>query len=303
MKITLILIFCIYSNLFANDITPIPENIEFDKKKATLGFELFTDARLSKDDSIACINCHNVFTNGADSQKISTGGFLNTPTIFNARYNFVQTFSGEAKTLQEHVHVAISNPHEMNYSMEEVVKKFRKIPQVVIKFNNVYKDGITAQNISDALLEFQKSLVTPNSPFDKYLKGDEDAIAEEQKDGYALFKDVGCISCHNGVNVGSNMYQKLGIMFAYKTQSNLKGRYEFTNKIKDIDYYKVPTLRNIEHTAPYLHDGSEENLDSVIKNMALNQLGVVLSSDQVHKIRLFLNSLTGEKPHFLQEMK
>lgn len=306
MKITPILIFTICINIFANDITPIDENSPFDKKKALLGYELFNDERLSKDNTLACINCHNIFTNGADSTQFSYGidakeGFLNTPTLFNARFNFVQTFSGKSKTLHEHVSVALSE--ELEYSLQEVVKKFRNTPAIVVRFSEVYKDGINEKNIASAIAEFQKSLFTPNSPFDRYLKGDENAITKEQKDGYELFKDIGCISCHNGVNVGSNMYQKLGSMFAYKLHSNFKGRYEVSKNEKDKEYYKVPTLRNIELTAPYLHDGSEENLSAVVKSMALNQLGTVLSDENVRKVTLFLHSLTGEKPPFLRELK
>jgi cytochrome c peroxidase len=308
MKRLPLIITFVFMTLYAGAITPIPQNIDVNILKAQLGKDLFLDTRLSKNNTIACINCHNIYENGANITRFSFGingteGELNTPTVFNSHFNFVQTYSGSAKNLAEQVHIPISNPIEMNSSMDEVVKKLRKIPELVVKFGDVYRDGLNEKNIADAIAEFEKALTTPNSPFDRYLRGESDAITQTQKDGYDLFQKFGCVSCHNGMNVGGNMYQKLGLMLPYTSKVSSKGRYNVTKRERDLYLFKVPSLRNIELTSPYLHDGSKESLDQVVKDMARHQLGVILSDDEVSKIASFLCSLTGEKPKILEELK
>ncbi|MFT5661839.1 MAG: cytochrome c peroxidase, partial [Sulfurimonas sp.] len=161
-------------------------------------------------------------------------------------------------------------------------------------FKKIYKDGITKENIVDAIAEFEKTLTTPNAPFDKYLLGNEDAITQKQKDGYKIFKSKGCISCHHGINIGGNLYNKFGLM--KDAQSKRLGKYDVTKKEADKYYFKVPSLRNIQKTAPYLHDGRYTNLEDVVKFMAYYQLARTMSDEEVDKIVAFLHSLNGEIP-------
>ena len=156
-------------------------------------------------------------------------------------------------------------------------------------------------SIIDAIVEFEKALVTPNSKFDKYLLGNEDILSSDEKEGFTLFKDLGCISCHNGVNIGGNLFQKMGIVKEYKTSNNNLGRYNVTKEISDKYYFKVPSLRNIEYTAPYLHDGSEYSLKNVIRIMLDYQVGFDISNDEIKKIELFLKTLSGETPAIMND--
>ena len=299
LKIIFILFFNII--LFSKEpITPIPLEIEFDKEKANLGKELFFDPILSKDNTISCHSCHILEQGGDDNLQFSFGvdgkvGNMNSPTVFNSTFNFVQFWDGRAKNLQEQVQGPITNEVEMAHTFEEIIKILNNT-EYKEKFRKIYKDWVTKNNITDSLAQFQKTLITPNSPFDKYLRGDKNAISKEQKQGYELFKNQGCIACHHGVNVGGNLYAKFGLIS--KLQSDSKGRYEVTKNELDKYYFKVPTLRNIELTSPYLHDGRIEELEDVVKFMAHYQLGKSLSEEEVKKIVLFLKSLTGDLKYY-----
>jgi cytochrome c peroxidase len=289
------------SLLFAKEpITPIPLEIKFDKEKANLGKELFFDTILSKDNTISCHSCHILEQGGDDNLQFSFGvggkvGNINAPTVFNSTFNFVQFWDGRAKDLQEQALGPITNEVEMAHTFEELIVILNNTDYKE-KFKKIYKDGITKDNITDSLAQFQKTLITPNSPFDKYLRGDKNAISKEQKQGYELFKNQGCIACHHGVNVGGNLYAKFGLIS--ELQSDSKGRYEVTKNELDKYYFKVPTLRNIELTSPYLHDGRIEELEEVVKFMAHYQLGKSLSEEEVNKIVLFLKSLTGDLKYY-----
>lgn len=299
LKIIFILFFNII--LFSKEpITPIPLEIEFDKEKANLGKELFFDPILSKDNTISCHSCHILEQGGDDNLQFSFGvdgkvGNMNSPTVFNSTFNFVQFWDGRAKNLQEQAQGPITNEVEMAHTFEEIIKILNNT-EYKEKFRKIYKDGVTKNNITDSLAQFQKTLITPNSPFDKYLRGDKNAISKEQKQGYELFKNQGCIACHHGVNVGGNLYAKFGLIS--KLQSDSKGRYEVTKNELDKYYFKVPTLRNIELTSPYLHDGRIEELEDIVKFMAHYQLGKSLSEEEVKKIVLFLKSLTGDLKYY-----
>lgn len=277
-------------------ITPIPLDISVNTQKANLGKELFFDTILSKDNTLSCHSCHLLNQGGEDNLQFSVGidgkvGNINAPTILNSTFNFVQFWNGRAKNLQEQAMGPITNPIEMGHSFEELIKKLEKTPYKQ-KFDSIYKDGITPFNLTDAIAEYEKTLITPNAPFDKYLNGDENAISNETKQGYELFKTQGCIACHHGVNVGGNLYAKFGVIS--QLQSDSKGRYEVSKNELDEYYFKVPTLRNIELTAPYLHDGRIDNLEDTVKFMAHYQLGKSLTQEDVEKIVLFLKSLTGK---------
>ncbi|MFV7790490.1 cytochrome-c peroxidase [Aliarcobacter lanthieri] len=291
----LVIFFSIY--LYSNEpIKPIPLEINLDVKKVNLGKELFFDTSLSRTNTISCHSCHNLEQGGVDNLQFSFGvdgkiGNINTPTVFNSTFNFVQFWNGRAKNLKEQVHGPITNPVEMDISFEELIEKIRTT-KYENKFKEIYQDGITKDNISDAIAEYEKSLITPNSPFDKYLRGDENAISNKAKNGYKLFKEQGCIACHHGVNIGGNLYSKFGTLIDIESDS--KGRFEVTNNEIDKYYFKVPTLRNIELTFPYLHNGSIDNLEDTVKFMANYQLGQSLTQDEINNIVAFLLSLTGE---------
>lgn len=289
--------------LYANNITPIPLHVDdIDKSKARLGKKLFFDPILSRDGTVACVNCHLLELGGSDNLKFSIGidgqlGSINSPTVLNSRYNFVQFWDGRAKNLKEQVEGPVENPVEMGHSFEKLVKKL-KSTKYNKNFKKIYKDGITKENIADAIAEYEKTLITPNAPFDKYLRGDKNAISKKAKRGYELFKKEGCIACHNGVNIGGNLYSKFGF-FQEEHGDNL-GRYNVTKNPEDKFVFKVPSLRNIEKTAPYLHDGRFETLKEVTQNMMNYQLGRIAKNEDIDSIVEFLKTLNGELIDFEQ---
>jgi len=282
-------------------ITPIPDKIEYDAKKASLGEKLFFEKALSLDKSVSCNSCHDLQTSGSDNLEGSIGvggkvGQVNSPTVYNSTFNFVQFWNGRAKNLKEQAKGPIVNPIEMANSANNAVKSISSIGEYKREFSKLYKDGVTFENIADAIAEFEKTLITPNSKFDRYIKGDKQALSAAEKNGYELFKNKGCISCHNGVNMGGNMFQKIGVMVQYKDPKKISGRFEISKKNSDKDMFKVPSLRNVELTAPYFHNGLVKNLEEAVKLMGYHQLGIKLKDNEVAKIVLFLKTLTGKKP-------
>ena len=297
MKKAIFSIFVVSIFLLADGITPIPLKVtDVNPKKVSLGHKLFFDPILSGNDTVACVNCHILSDGGDDNRRFSIGidgqlGNINSPTVYNARYNFAQFWNGRAKSLKEQAFGPIENPIEMGNNFPNLIKTLKK-SSYKQEFNAVYKDGITKQNIVDAIAEYEKTLITPNSPFDKYLRGDKDALNPIQKEGYELFKSKGCISCHNGINIGGNLYAKFGVFEDAKSKS--LGRYEVTKNKLDKYFFKVPTLRNIARTSPYLHDGRYNTLDGVVRFMLEHQLGRKAKKSDVHKIVAFLLSLNGK---------
>ncbi|WP_086267979.1 cytochrome-c peroxidase [Campylobacter devanensis] len=280
-------------------ITPIPDSIPYNKEKAMLGKQLYMDTTLSADGKVSCNTCHDTKTFGVDNQVFSTGinGVMdtpfNSPTTFNAAFNFVQFWNGRAKDLADQARSPFTNPQEMGLNDEaEVIKIIEQNPDYKAKFNKIYGE-INMDNITDAIAEFEKTLITPNAPFDRYQKGDENAISEAAKRGWNAFKTNGCVACHQGQNIGGTMYQKIGIFEPYPNQENL-GRYEITKVESDKMVFKVPSLRNVAKTAPYYHDGSIPTLDACVQFMAYYQLGKFLDQQTVEDIVAFLESLTGE---------
>ncbi|RLA69397.1 MAG: cytochrome B6 [Epsilonproteobacteria bacterium] len=283
---------------FSEAIEPIPFKATYDKKIAALGKQLFFDPILSKDGTVSCTSCHFLESGGDDNLKFSFGingqeGAINSPTVYNAVYNFRQFWDGRAKDLAEQAIGPIENPVEMGNNFENLIQtldtsKYKK------QFDALYPDGITKQNIVHAIAEYEKALITPNAPFDQYLRGDKAAISPKAKEGYALFKSKGCIACHHGQNIGGNLYNKFGVI--ENAKSSDLGRYNITKKERDKYFFKVPSLRNISQTAPYFHDGRTSSLTEVVKFMARYQLGQPITKDEVGKIVTFLNSLTGEIP-------
>lgn len=306
LKLFYIFIFSLLSSfLYANElITPIPLDVQYDKKKANLGKKLYHDTRLSIDDTISCASCHILSEGGDDNLSVAVGvegqtGTRNSPTVLNSRYNFVQFWDGRAKDLQEQAEGPVLNPIEMNSNFKQVIAKLSQDIEYKTLFDEIYEDGITMLNITDAIAEFEKALVTPNSRFDQYLRGNENILSDEEKQGYELFKSYGCISCHNGINIGGNLFQKIGIVKNFTSPPHEFGRFNVTKKEKDKLVFKVPSLRNIELTAPYFHDGSIHTLDDAVLKMIDHQVGVVLQANDVDKIVAFLKTLTGESPKIM----
>ena len=264
------------------------------------------DTALSGDGTVSCATCHMLEHGGAEPRKTSTGiggqvGPINSPTVLNSSYNFVQFWDGRAKDLQEQAAGPVENPAEMGAKWPDVVERLNKNEEYATAFTKLYQDGITKDNATDAIAEYEKSLITP-SRFDAYLKGDDAAITDAEKKGYATFKEVGCTACHSGILAGGSMFQKLGLVKDYFkdrgteiTEADL-GRYNVTKKDQDKHFFKVPTLRNVELTSPYLHDGSRATLEETVKVMGTYQLGRDLTDAQVNSIVTFLKSLTGTLP-------
>lgn len=287
-------------------IEPIVEKRDYNLEKALLGKRLFFEKRLSSDDTISCASCHAIEHGGDDGRDFSIGvnnqkSTINSPTILNSKYNFAQFWDGRARTLEDQVSGPIHNPIEMNSSLDDVITKLKKDEFYKKQFAKLYKDGMTKKNLVDAIAQFERALITPNSRFDKYLKGDKSALTQDEIDGYELFKSNGCISCHNGINIGGNLFQKMGILKEYKTTSKNLGRYEVTKQEEDKNYFKVPTLRNINKTAPYFHDASAKSLTDAVSIMIEYQLGIEPVECEVEKIVKFLRTLDGEIPKIMDK--
>ena len=292
-------IFLLQSMVYAELITPIPLSMDVDKAKVSLGKKLFSDPILSKDGTISCAHCHDLQNGGDDGLKFSFGiggkqGVINSPTVYNAVFNFRQFWNGRAKDLKEQVLGPLVNPVEMGHTFDGAVNALKKNADYKKIFQQIYLDGVTTENLADAIAEFEKTLITPNAPFDRYLKGDTEAINAKTKKGYDLFISKGCIICHNGINVGGNSYNQFGVYS--KVKSKNLGRYLVTQKEEDKNVFKVPSLRNVALTAPYMHDGRFETLKSSVAFMTKYQLGMLISDEEIEYMVAFLHALTGEIP-------
>lgn len=295
-RLILILFIIIITNVYSGNITPIPQKINYNLKKALLGKKLFNEKILSLDNSISCATCHLLDQGGDDNLRVSIGvngskGTLNAPTVLNAVFNFRQSWDGRSKNLEEQAKNPIENPIEMAHNFTNLIKVLNNT-KYKSKFKKIYKNGITRDNITNAIAEYEKTLITPDSKFDKFLNGDINAINEFEKNGYELFKNKGCIACHHGINIGGNLYNKFGAIIDIDSK-NL-GRYNVTKNESDKYYFKVPTLRNIELTAPYFHDGRYNDLRKTVETMSLIQLGRPISKLEIDNIVAFLKTLTGK---------
>jgi len=284
-------------------IRPISPPEDLSKNKIALGHSLFNDVRLSGDNSVSCATCHDVKNGGDDGRKTSLGsgsqiGGLNSPTVLNSSLSIAQFWDGRVATLAEQVPEPIHNPIEMNSNWVDVIAKLKLDRAFVARFNETFRQGITKESIVEAIVSYEEALITVDSPFDQYLRGDDSAISADAHAGYELFKSIGCISCHQGQAVGGNMFQEFGIMGDYfaqfdETSQVDDGRINFTKRDVDLHRFKVPSLRNVEETAPYFHNGSAKTLDEAIRIMAEYQLGESVTDENVKQIKAFLNSLTG----------
>ncbi|NPA04345.1 MAG: c-type cytochrome [Epsilonproteobacteria bacterium] len=286
-------------------IDPIPQNYPYDKDKAKIGKVLFFDPLLSRDETVACVSCHDFNYGGADPRRVSIGvygkkGNVNSPTVYNAVFNFALFWNGRAKDLYEQLDGPLHSPVEMDMDEKTLLERLNASPYYKELFKEVYHTStITYGMVKESIVEFEKALTTPNSKFDRYLRGEVNLTSQEYE-GYLLFKKLGCITCHNGINLGGNSFQKFGSVIPY--EGDFKGdRYEVTKKEIDRGVYRVPTLRNITLTAPYFHNGSVDSLEEAINKVAFHNLGYELSEVEIKKIIAFFETLTGERPRILDE--
>lgn len=285
-------------------IKPVPLSLHQDPARAALGRQLFNDKRLSANNSVSCASCHDIARGGGDGRPRSTGfggraTLVNTPTVLNAALNFRQFWDGRAATLEAQIDIVILNPLEMGSNWNDVMAKLSRDAGYGKAFAAAYRDGLSAANVRDALASYERTLITPNSRFDQYLRGDANAITAAEKQGYARFKQYGCVACHQGVNVGGNMFQKFGVMGDYFASRGGVGnadlgRYQVTGKQDDRHVFKVPGLRNVARTAPYFHDASAATLEDAIDVMFRFQLGRVGSAEDKASIARFLNTLNSD---------
>jgi cytochrome c peroxidase len=265
-------------------ITPIPEPAPANALKVALGERLFGDPRLSRGNTRKCSSCHDLSTNGASRNVQDTAPdgsllSLNTTTVFNSTLNFRLGWEGEFRTLEAQAAASLQNPKIMGGGIDEVVGKLSHDSVLVHQFEAVYGHGPDPASVLDAIAAFERSLVTPGSRFDRWLAGDAAALSAQQIEGYRLFKSLGCVSCHQGVNVGGNLFERHGIFHPLARAQP--------------EILRVPSLRNIATTAPYFHDGSAPSLDDAVRKMAVAQLNSRLTDQQVDAIVAFLRSLTG----------
>jgi len=288
-------------------ISPVEPPTGLDLAKVRLGERLFGDVRVSRGARVACITCHQLDNGGADHRDFSpspeAGGMLdhNTPTIFNAVLNFRFNWSGQFRDLAEQNSFILQSPKLMNTNWTELIGKLRADSEYSTAFGNAYGGPLDAVQVLDALESYERSLVTPNARFDRYLRGERDAITPEEKEGYRLFKAFGCVTCHQGINAGGNLFQQFGIFEAPPMSEGANrpsdlGRFAVTGQERDRFVFRVPSLRNVALTAPYFHDGSAATLGAAVNVMARKQLGRTLEGAEVGLLVGFLETLTGE--HF-----
>lgn len=292
---------------FANEpVRPIHDSIPVDIRKVILGDMLFHDTRLSADNTVSCATCHSLNTAGVDNKQFSVGikeqvGGVNAPTVFNAHYNFVQFWDGRAATLAAQAGGPPLNPIEMGHkSFDDICKVLSEDKAFEKVFMEVYPEGFTEATITDAIQEFERTLITPNSRFDKYLKGDKNILTAEEINGYDLFKKYNCATCHVGENLGGQSYELMGMRADYFGDRGAEitfedhGRNKETKTERDMHRFKVPGLRNIELTGPYYHDGTKKTLEEAVIDMAKYEVGVNLTESETADIVKFLKTLTGE---------
>ena len=256
-------------------ITPIPPATAADPRKVALGEQLFQDRRLSHNGTLACISCHDIHTNGADASKNP----FRTLTVFNATLNFRLNWEGNYRTLEGHIESSLENPTNLATNADEVVRKLGADPRVVAQFDDAYGRGPDRAAFLDAIVSYERSLLTPGSRFDRWLAGDSTALTEAELGGYRLFQSLGCVACHQGVNVGGNLFERHGIFRPLASPQP--------------EILRVPSLRNVATRAPYFHDGSAPTLAEAVRQMAAAQLDRVLTGQEVDAIVAFLNTLTG----------
>ena len=283
-------------------ITPVPAAEALDPAKIELGRRMFHDVRLSRGDRVSCASCHDLARGGDDGRARSETNDgrpsdFNASTVFNAALNARLNWRGNFRTLTEQNEAVLLDPRLMNATWPELLAKLRAGADYRAAFKALY-GGPEREHVLDALATFQRSLLTPDARFDRYLRGERDAITAEEARGYQLFKAYGCIACHQGVNVGGNLFQRFGVFYdPFAARGNAGaadlGRYTITGREDDRKVFRVPSLRNVAVTSPYFHDGSAASLAEAVDIMARSQLGRELPRDDIDLIIRFLRTLTG----------
>lgn len=283
-------------------ITPIPPAEGLDPQKIALGERLFNDPRFSRDNTISCASCHSLAKGGADGLPRSRGiggqeAARNAPSVFNVAFNYRQFWDGRAATLHEQMDGPVHNPREMNTTWPDIIAKLAGDPGIVAQIAEIYGNGVTTPKLKDAIATFERSLLTPDSRFDRFLKGSPNALRPDEARGYQLFKNYGCISCHQGVNIGGNMFAKLGAFTDLPRTapaSRDPGLKDISKREQDLFVFRVPSLRNVALTAPYFHDGSVPTLEQAVRLMGVHQLGITIPDAEIALIVKFLGTLNGE---------
>ena len=285
-------------------IVPIPQTLEIDLYKARLGKLLFEDKSISKDGKKACVECHLSDKGGADNEQFSEAindkpRSTNTPTIFNVGLLPMLGWTGAGTSLEDVTEAIIKSKQGLATDWPELIQKLNASPTYVTQFNAIYRDPIEPAQVKEVMAEYMRSLITPNSRFDQYLRGNETAISLDEQRGFELFKSYGCSSCHQGVNLGGNMRSPFGLFGNYmqdkgkETKADL-GLYNKTKRPDDQYIFRVPGLRNIALTAPYFHDGSAKTLREAIDVMGRYMLGREIPNREQELIEKFLRTLNGE---------
>lgn len=292
-------------------ILPLVDGVEVNEEKVKLGFDLYHDVRLSKNNTISCATCHPLDAAGVDGLQFSKGiydqiGGINAPTVYNSGFNVAQFWDGRKSDLAAQAGGPPFDALEMgSESWEEIMAKLAADKNIVAQFNGIYPDGMTGDNIMNAIAEFEKTLITPNSRFDLYLKGDVTAMNEQEIQGYDLFRAYNCASCHVGQAMGGQSFEYMGIVKDYFANREMKadreiiqikdqGLFNATGDNKHMGYFKTPSLRNVAMTAPYLHDGTATTLEDATRIMLEYQVGREASDDEINKMVMFMNTLTGQ---------
>ena len=295
-------------------LQPIPDSLATDIRKVTLGRKMYNEARVSLDGTLSCATCHVIDKGGADSRGTRTSegiygqfGGINAPTVLNAAFNVEQFWNGRAHTLADQAAGPPVNPVEMgDQTWEQICERLSEDASLVAEFQSIYPEGITQATVTDAIAEYEKTLITPNDRLDQMLKGDENALTEEEKKGLAAFMDNSCAVCHVGKTLGGQSFETLGIYedyYAAREQSNPdivyndddKGLAGFTGDTADLHRFKVPGLRNISKTSPYFHDGTQATIEDAVRAMFRFELGVKEAPESdVASISAFLRTLDGE---------
>ncbi len=295
-------------------LQPIPDSLATDIRKVTLGRKMYNEARVSLDGTLSCATCHVIDKGGADSRGTRTSegiygqfGGINAPTVLNAAFNVEQFWNGRAHTLADQAAGPPVNPVEMgDQTWEQICERLKEDASLVAEFQSIYPEGITQATVTDAIAEYEKTLITPNDRLDQMLKGDDNALTEEEKKGLAAFMDNTCAVCHVGKTLGGQSFETLGIYedyYAAREQSNPdivyndddKGLAGFTGDTADLHRFKVPGLRNISKTSPYFHDGTQATIEDAVRAMFRFELGVKEAPESdVASISAFLRTLDGE---------
>lgn len=293
-------------SLSQEPISPLPEVVRADPRKIVLGERLFHDPRLSSNTRTSCATCHPLANGGMDGKAHvitikNTPVTLNTPSVYNATLSSSTGWLGIANSVNDHVNAVVSDPAVFNSGWTSLIQRISQDSAYIAGFKALYDDAPTPVHINDLLNTFLTTLTTPRARFDRYLRGDTEAITADERSGYMEFKAHGCIACHQGVNIGGNLYQRFGVFENYLGNDGVmqaadQGRFLVTARERDRQVFRVPSLRNVALTAPYFHDGSAATLEDAVKVMMHFQLGQIPADAEVQLIAGFLRTLTGELP-------